>query len=99
MSQPVIPNVYSSYAEKLARPTPLTGPLATRAEARLAYGSIIAKMHACGTLRELQTYLAAEQPVLRQFEKELPFFWQGDGEDFLGLSDEMLMALDKFKNS
>lgn len=89
---------YQSYADKLARPAPLSGPMVTRGEARLVYFQIVQRMHSASSLADLNDYLASVEGELRQFQKELPHLWNGDGEDFAGLSQEMLDQIERVKS-
>jgi hypothetical protein len=68
---------------------PLTGPMKTRAEARLKYGEIVRELNGCADTDMLEAYLASEHEVLAQFEMELPNAWNGDGADFIGLRAEI----------
>lgn len=74
------------------RPAPLTGPLKTRAEARLKYAEIVAEMEGIGDRDTLEIFLMTVREPLIQFEDELPFLWEGDGKDFAGLDKEIKKA-------
>ncbi|EQB03900.1 hypothetical protein [Sphingobium sp. HDIP04] len=90
-------NAFLAYGDRLDRKEKLTGPIYTRAHAKVRYDEIRQAMHGCETLTGLQAYLASIEPEIRQFEQELDYFWHGDGADFAGLSDEMITALEKFR--
>lgn len=90
-------NTFMAYGEGLHKKEALTGPITTRAKARVIYGEIVSRMHGCETLTGLQAYLASIEPEILQFEQELDYLWNGDGEDFAGLSEEMIRALEKFR--
>lgn len=90
-------NAFLAYGDTLHRKEKLSGPIAIRKEAKDAYAEIVSRMHAAETLTGLQDYLASIEPQIRQFEQELDYFWNGDGEDFAGLSEEMIRALEKFR--
>jgi hypothetical protein len=70
------------------RPTPLTGPIKRRADARTEYAKIVAELRTCGDKATLECYLMTVSEPLQQFENELPFLWEGDGLDFTGLQGE-----------
>ena len=74
------------------RPEPLTGPIRTRAEARLKYGSIVDDLRTVTDEFELEGFLLDMRVELIQFENELPFLWEGDGQDFPGLENEIERA-------
>lgn len=74
------------------RPAPLTGPIKTRANARMIYAEIVAELRACGDRETLEIYLMTVSEPLQQFEKELDFLWEGDGADFEGLQGEIRKA-------
>lgn len=78
------------------RPAPLTGPIKTRAEARVRYGEIVRELHACGDSDMLQAFLESISPELDQFRDELPSAWNGDGADFIGLKAEVANAHSRF---
>lgn len=74
------------------RPAPLTGPIKTRAAARTVYAEIVAELRACEDRETLECYLMTVSEPLQQFEKELDFLWEGDGDDFHGLQGEIRKA-------
>lgn len=74
------------------QPDPLTGPMKTRAEARVKYGDIVRDLHACGDPEMLSAFIQSESDVLSQFERELPQAWNGDGMELLGLRQEIANA-------
>jgi hypothetical protein len=90
-------NSFLVYGDNLHRKEKLTGPVASRKEARDVYSAIVSRMYGCETLAGLQEYLVSIEPTIRQFEQELDYFWNGDGEDFAGLSEEMIRALERFR--
>lgn len=71
------------------RPAPLKGPIKTRGAVRIACGEFVRELHACDDIDMLEAFLEAEKPLLDQVKEELPFFWEGDGADFLGLDKEI----------
>lgn len=75
-----------------SRPAPLTGPIKTRAEARERYSAIVEDLRSVCDEIELEGFLMDMQVELIQFEAELPFLWDGDGDDFIGLSAEIERA-------
>lgn len=79
-------------AQPREKPAPLTGPILTRAEARKVYGEIISEIRACDDKDTLEIYLMTVGEQLIQFENELQFLWEGDGEDFAGLDQEIKRA-------
>lgn len=83
---------YGAEAGKPIRPAPLTGPIATRAQARIIYADIVAELTACEDPDTLATYLFTIGEELLQFEAELDFLWTGDGADFAGLNNEIQRA-------
>ncbi len=74
------------------RPAPLTGPIRTRAEARVKYSEIVADIRTVTDEIELEGFLMDMQIEIAQFEAELPFLWEGDGQDFPGLEQEIEWA-------
>jgi len=78
------------------RPAPLTGPIKRRADARVIYDQIVSEMEACEDRDTLEIYLMTVGEELIQFERELEFFWNGDGEDFLGLNREIAKSYARF---
>ena len=74
------------------RPAPLTGPIKTRANARTVYAEIVSELRACEDRETLEIYLMTVSEPLQQFEEELPFLWEGDGDDFHGLQGEIQKA-------
>lgn len=74
------------------RPAPLTGPIRTRAEARVKYGEIVDDLRTVTDEFELEGFLLDMRVELLQFENELPFLWEGDGQDFSGLENEIERA-------
>lgn len=77
---------------KFERPAPLQGPIKTRAEARIRYGEIVADLRTVTDEIELEGFLMDMQVELIEFENELPFLWDGDGRDFIGLEQEIARA-------
>lgn len=75
--------------EPRERPAPLTGPIKRRADARIVYARIVQEMGDITDRDTLEIYLLTIGEELIQFENELPFFWEGDGEDFAGLDKEI----------
>ena len=71
------------------KPEALTGPMKTRAEARVKYGEIVRELHACADEDQLEAYLDTAASFIGQFERELPDAWKGDGADFKGLRREI----------
>lgn len=74
------------------KPEPLTGPMKTRADARLKFGEIVRELQACADEDQLNVYLATVNDEIAQFERELPEAWKGDGADFKGLRWEIDQA-------
>lgn len=83
---------FMSSHEPRERPAPLTGPIKTRAEARVKYSEIVADLRTVTDDSELEGFLMDMQIEIGQFEAELPFFWEGDGDDFIGLEQEIERA-------
>jgi hypothetical protein len=77
---------------KRGRPAPLTGPIKTRAEARVAYDAIVSDLRTVCDDIELEGFLLDMQIHIQQFEQELDFLWNGDGQDFHGLEKEIERA-------
>ena len=77
---------------KPERPKPLTGPIKTRASARVMYNEIVQELHSIGDQTTLEIYLMTISEPIQQFEEELPFLWEGDGFDFKGLQGEIRKA-------
>lgn len=88
-------NPFDAYAKKantiVNQPTPLLGPIKTRAEARVRCAAIGLEIARCATSEQLESYLASVAPELVQFRTELEFLWFGEG-DFLGLEKEIEWA-------
>lgn len=83
---------FMSSQQPYERPQPLTGPIKTRAEARVRYGAIVADLRTVTDEIELEGFLMDMKLDLDQFENELPFLWEGDGLDFIGLEQEIERA-------
>lgn len=79
-------------------PPKLTGPILTRAAARKVYGEIISELRACDDRETLEIYLMTVGEELLQFENELQFLWEGDGEDFAGLDQEIKRAFSSLES-
>jgi hypothetical protein len=91
-------NPFSEHAADLVasrRPTPLTGPILTRAKARTFYAEAVSEIAACADVETLDCYLIAIDAELHQFRTELPFLWAGDGDDFIGLEGVIAAARDR----
>ena len=76
-------------------PPKLTGPILTRAEARRIYGEIVGELRCCDDRETLDLYLMTIGEELLQFENELPYMWEGDGGDFIGIDGEIKAAIDR----
>jgi hypothetical protein len=74
---------------KSQRQPPLTGPIKTRAELRIACGIFVRDLHGCADNDQLDIVLRDNAPLINQVETEAEFFWKGDGADFLGLEKEI----------
>ena len=70
----------------------LVGVIKTRSAARDRYVGIIAEMAACKSSAELDDYLASISAEIVQFRAELPLYWNGTGEPFVGLQQEIERA-------
>lgn len=84
---------YASYghrATSTAVPR-LVGVNKTRAQAKERYTEIVAQLHVAATPAKLEQLLAALRPELLQFQSELEFLWEGEG-DFTGLRKEIEAA-------
>jgi hypothetical protein len=70
---------------------PLQGPIKTRKALRDACGDFVSELQACGDRDTLEAFLATDDAfaLVQQVEAEAPFFWEGDGGDFLGLAKEI----------
>ena len=77
---------------KPARPAPLQGPIKRRSDARQVYAEIVSELRSCVDKETLEIYLMTVNEPLIQFEEELPFLWEGDGDDFEGLQGEIRKA-------
>lgn len=89
---PAIADQREDAAPARKKPEPLTGPMTTRAEARVKYGEIVRELNACEDDDALSAYLESEKAVIEQFERELPLGWNGDGADYIGLKAEIEAA-------
>jgi hypothetical protein len=78
--------------EPYQRPAPLEGGIKRRADARRIYGEIVTEMSGIEDKDTLEIFLITVAEPLIQFEAELPFFWDGDGQDFIGLDQEIKRA-------
>lgn len=83
---------FMSSAQPYERPAPLVGPIRTRAEARVKYSAIVDDLRTVTDEFELEGFLLDMRVELLQFEEELPFLWEGDGQDFPGLENEIERA-------
>ena len=88
---------YGAVATPFARTPPpkLTGPILTRAEARRIYGEIVSELRCCDDKDTLDIYLMTIGEELLQFENEMPYLWQGDGGDFIGIDGEIRIAVER----
>lgn len=89
---------FAAYGQSVTKPTPppkLTGPIPTRAAARVVYTEIVAELHGCEDTDTLDIYLMTIGEQLIQFERELDFLWAGDGADFAGLNGEIAAAKER----
>jgi hypothetical protein len=88
-------NLFEDYAKQaqsiMDRPTPLVGVIKRRGDARTRYTEIVAALNACLTPREIADYLGSISAEIIQFQAELEYYWEGDG-DFAGLSREIERA-------
>ena len=95
-------NAFESYAKAAAthvsNPKPLLGIIKTRAEARVIYADIASEIQACEDQDTLDAYLASIAPTLTQFQSEIDFLWEGDGEGFAGLQGEIAFAQQQFRD-
>ena len=78
--------------EATPRAPKLQGPMATRAEARTVYAQITADLREIKDPIELEGFLMDMGLEIAQFREELPFYWEGDGNDFIGLENEIERA-------
>ncbi len=83
---------FMSAHQPYERPVPLTGPIRTRAEARVKYSDIVADLRTVTDEIELEGFLMDMQIEIAQFEAEMPFLWDGDRQDFPGLEQEIEWA-------
>lgn len=83
---------FMSSQQPYQRPAPLTGAIKTRAKAREVYAEIVAELREITDQTTLELYLMTISEPLQQFELELEFLWEGDGEDFAGLQGEIRKA-------
>ena len=83
---------YGHAATKPQRPAPLTGKVKLRADARVKYTEIVGELIACEDADTLAAYLDTIKDEIAQFQSELDFYWNGDGADFPGLSEEITRA-------
>jgi len=71
------------------QPEKLKGPITTRAALRIACGTFVRELKACGDDAMLQSFLDENRALVRQVEEEAEFFWLGDGADFAGMKKEI----------
>lgn len=83
---------FMSPLQPTPRPAKLQGPMATRAEARTVYAQITADLREIKCPIELEGFLMDMGLHIAQFREELEFYWEGDGNDFLGLETEIERA-------
>lgn len=81
---------YGHRATSTATPR-LVGIMRTRQQAKQRYTEMVAQLHAAKSSEALAAYLDSVRHEIVQFETELPFFWEGDG-DFAGLQQEIERA-------
>lgn len=83
-------NPFDDYGRRVTTTaTPrLVGVLKTRTEAKQRYIEMTADLAALQSRADLTVYLDNIRHEIIQFEAELPFFWEGDG-DFAGLQREI----------
>ena len=92
-----VDNPFSAHAAELResqKPTPLTGPIRTRALARTFFAQAAGEIAACTDDDTLDCYLLSIDAELHQFRNELPYLWSGD-EDFTGLEGVIAAARDR----
>jgi hypothetical protein len=91
-------NPFEAYAGKaksiVERPAALIGVIKTRREARLAYNELVGRIRSCRRRSVLEQCLAEAEPQILQVHAEMPFFWHGDGEEFVGLEREIEAAFE-----
>ena len=80
-----------SAAPQREQPAPLRGKYKTRASLRTACGEFVRELHSCEDEDTLDGFLATDDAIalVDQVKAEHPFFWEGDGADFLGLEKEI----------
>lgn len=81
---------YGRRSTSVATPR-LVGVLKTRADAKRRYTEITAELAAQQSKADLTTYLDNIRHEVVQFQTELDFLWEGDG-DFAGLQREIERA-------
>lgn len=88
-------NPFEAYSKRanthVNQPTKLIGPAKTRATARVRYAEIVNELESCTDSENLEIYLISISKDVVQFQAELKFYWEGDG-DFLGLEKEIERA-------
>lgn len=88
-------NPFEAYSKRanthVSHPARLLGPNKTRSDARVRYGEIVAELASFSDSENLEIYLIGMTRELAQFQAELDFYWEGDG-DFLGLQKEIERA-------
>jgi hypothetical protein len=99
--QQVIQHTPATEAAEPARPraVPLTGPIKTRAEIRVACGNFVRDLNACADADMVAVVLADNADLIEQVEREVPFYWEGDGADFKGMKMEIELAKIAFDDS
>ena len=75
-----------------APPPPLKGPIKTRDALRKACGEFVRELHACEDSDQLEAFLTSSKALTSQVEEEHELFWNGDGQDFLGMQKEIEAA-------
>lgn len=74
----------------MSQPAKLLGGIRLRADARVRYSEIVARMDSCEGAEDLELYLESIKPELLQFHAELQYYWEGDGTlGFAGLQREI----------
>lgn len=67
----------------------LVGPFRTRDEARRAYTGIVVELNDIEDRDTLDIYVLSITDVITQYQRAMPFLWDGDDSDFIGLKLEI----------
>jgi hypothetical protein len=89
-------NPYETYAKaahsRVTAPQRLVGSIKTRSEGRTRYTEICVEIKLLNSTQKVDSYLTLNASELAQFAAEMPFYYDGDGAEMLGIAKEIELA-------